>query len=81
MLMVNREMCYAVRLLTEAQLMEELGVARLTLQRWRKQGMPYVALGVRAVRYNLLEVMEWLEGRKTACRAIKGQSEGKEVIT
>ena len=40
----HREAFCAIRLLTEAQVGEELGVTRVTLQRWRKQGLPYVAL-------------------------------------
>jgi len=69
----HRETFCAIRLLTEAQLGEELGVTRVTLQRWRKSGLPYVALGSRMVRYNLFDVMEWLEGRNTAPRASQGQ--------
>ena len=65
----NREMFITVRLLTEAQLMEEISVSRATLRVWRQKGMPYVPLGVRLVRYDLSEVMEWLEQRKTAPRA------------
>lgn len=65
----DREMFIAVRLLTEVQLMQEIGVSRATLQAWRRKGMPYVSLGVRLVRYNLLEVMQWLEKRKAAPRA------------
>lgn len=66
--MTNREVYCAIRLLTEAQVSEELGVTRVTLQRWRKRGMPYVALGSRMVRYNLFDVLQWLEERKTASR-------------
>lgn len=73
----HRETFCAIRLLTEAQVGEELGVTRITLQRWRKAGMPYVALGSRLVRYNLFDVMEWLEKRKVAPRAVQG----KEVIS
>jgi len=65
----NREMFITVRLLTEAQLMEEIGVSRATLRVWRQKGMPYVPLGARLVRYDLSKVMEWLEQRKTASRA------------
>ena len=65
----HRETFCAIRLLTEAQVCEELGVTRVTLQRWRKSGMPYVALGSRMVRYNLFDVMQWLEERKTDSRA------------
>jgi len=66
---VDREMFISARLLTEAQVVEELGVTRPTLYRWRRFGMPYVPLGTRAVRYNLSEVMQWLEERKTASGA------------
>jgi predicted DNA-binding transcriptional regulator AlpA len=66
---LDREMFLMVRLLTEAQLMRELGVSRPTLRMWRQKGMPYVPLGVRLVRYDLHEVIQWLNDRKTASRA------------
>lgn len=64
------------RFLTTGQLMQELGVSRTSLLKWRNAGMPYVSLGTRSVRYNLTDVLEWLSNRKVAPRA---NSEGKEV--
>ena len=60
-----------MRLMTQAQMMEELQVTANTLWQWRKQGMPYVPLGTRAVRYNLHDVMGWLEDRKAAAGAVQ----------
>ena len=65
-----REVCLMARLLTTAELMQELSVSRPTLYLWRRDGMPYVPLGASAVRYNLGDVLGWLAERKTASRAI-----------
>lgn len=72
----GRDAFLSVRLLTDNQLQEELQVGRVYLYHRRKEGMPYYRLGSRTVRYNLSEVMEWLERRKTAPGA---NFEGKEV--
>jgi len=61
-----------VRLITEAQLIVELGVARETLWKWRRQGMPCVPLGARIMRYRLPDVLEWLEGVSETSRGISG---------
>ena len=65
----GRETLLSVRLLTDNQLQEELQVGRVYLYHRRKEGMPYYRLGSRTVRYNLSEVMEWLEQRKRASGA------------
>jgi len=66
---MEREQLLSIRLLTEAELATELRVERVTLWRWRKAGMPYLALGSRTVRYSLPEVLYWLEDREGALRA------------
>ena len=63
---MGREQLLGIRLLTEAELATELKVERVTLWRWRKAGMPYLALGSRTVRYSLPEVLYWLEDRQEA---------------
>ena len=75
----NRESFLGVRLLTQKQVMEELQVSGVSLWQWRKQGMPYVPLGARCVRYSLPDVMEWLSERKAAPRGSEAQFERKEV--
>ena len=70
-----REDYLAIRFMTTEQLCAELGVARPTLWAWRNAGMPYIALGTRAVRYNLHDVLDWLNQRKTASSV----AQGKEV--
>lgn len=52
-------------LLTTEQLAEHLQVDKKTLFYWRKQGMPFKAIGTRTFRYDLKEVMEWAEKRNT----------------
>jgi len=68
----NRDAFLGVRLLTSKQMMEELQVSAVSLWKWRCDGMPYVPIGRRMVRYRLPEVMEWLEQRKTAPGAFQG---------
>jgi len=55
------------RLLTEKALSEVLGICRVTLFRFRREGMPYIRLGARLVRYDFKQVQEWFS------------NEGKEV--
>ena len=65
----EREEFMSIRLLTEKQLSEELRIDRSTLWRWRTEGMPWVLLGSRSVRYRLTDVQEWLRDREMAPRA------------
>lgn len=50
-------------LLSKKQLSERLQVSVTTIDRWRKQGLPYKRAGVKLVRFDLSEVNEWLEQR------------------
>lgn len=50
-------------LLSKKQLSERLHVSVSTIDRWRKQGMPYKRTGVKLVRFELSEVQEWLDQR------------------
>ena len=55
-------------LLTQKQLSKELQVSEVSLWKYRQQGMPYKALGARLLRYDLEEVMKWLESRERVLR-------------
>lgn len=50
------------RLLTTEELMEHFSVTRQTIYNWRKEGMPYKKY-VKLVRFDLREVIDWLEKR------------------
>jgi len=69
-----REEYLAIRFMTTQQLCAELDVARPTLWTWRNAGMPYIPLGTRCVRYNLHDVLGWLEQRK----AVSGASRASQ---
>lgn len=49
-----------MKLLTEKDLCDFLGVTRQTLVVLRKQGLPYFLLGSKLIRYDMQEVLEWL---------------------
>lgn len=51
-------------LLSSTQLAARLGVAPVTLARWRAEGLPRIRLSNRAYRYNLSEVLAWLTSRQ-----------------
>lgn len=48
-------------LLSKQQLAEYLQVSEMTIDRWRKKGLPWTRAGVKLVRFNLDEVNKWLE--------------------
>gem|GEM_PF-2305729 len=51
--------------LTTPELMEKFKVAKSTLSKWRKEGLPCVGK-TRAYRYKFSEVLKWLEEREKA---------------
>ena len=53
------------RYLTEVEVSEitRMSLSTLRNDRFRRQGIPYVKIG-RSVRYNLLDVIEFMESRK-----------------
>lgn len=61
------------RWLTEVELCERTGLARATVQRWRRLGTgpAFAVLGARAVRYSEGEVARWL-----ASRTVRSTAEG-----
>lgn len=49
--------------ITIEDLMQVLKIGRTTVNRWRKEGMPYIKIG-RGVRFVLNDVMNWIETNK-----------------
>lgn len=52
------------KLLTPGEVMERFSISKITLQRWRDDGMPYHKLSTRTFRYDMVEIENWLEVRK-----------------
>lgn len=48
-----------MRLLTENELCNVLKVGRVFVYRCRKQGLPFIRLGDKSLRYNLDDVLQW----------------------
>ncbi|WP_429746053.1 helix-turn-helix transcriptional regulator [Bacillus salipaludis] len=48
-------------MLTAKELEQQLNICRQTLWRFRKQGLPHHKVSYRVIRYDLVEVLEWLE--------------------
>ena len=49
-------------LITEEEMCFKLDVQRVFLWKCRKQGMPYIRIGERIIRYDYDEVLNWLKG-------------------
>lgn len=49
--------------LTKTELSEIIKVSEATIDRWRKEGMPYEKMG-RGVRFNEKEVLDWIRQNK-----------------
>ena len=50
-------------LLTTEELMAKYKLSRATIDRWRKEGMPFSKIG-RAVRFDEDKVQEWIKSNK-----------------
>lgn len=50
-------------LLSKQQLAEHLQVSTMTIDRWRKKGMPWTRAGIKLVRFELDAVNDWLENQ------------------
>jgi excisionase family DNA binding protein len=48
-------------MLTAEELQQQLNISRSTLYRLRKEGLPHVQMGYRTLRYDLVEVLNWLK--------------------
>ena len=59
-----------INLLKTKDLCDQLSVTRQTIHKWRKIGLPCVFSKGRIIRYNLQEVIDWLQIHKTE-RSIK----------
>lgn len=51
------------KMLNSPELAEMLGVHVQTIYNWAREGMPRLKMGYNSVRYDLDEVMKWLEKR------------------
>lgn len=51
------------KLISTKELSEILGVHIQTIYNWVKEGMPRMKMGYNLVRYDLDEVMKWIENR------------------
>ncbi len=52
------------KLLCANELCAVLGVSRGFLYRCRAEGMPYIRIGDKLIRYDVSEVKKWLDERK-----------------
>lgn len=48
-------------LLTEQQLCDKLQIDRVLLWKCRKNGLPYLRIGTKIIRYDYEEVLKWFE--------------------
>lgn len=53
-------------LLTEQQLCDKLQVDRVFLWRCRRNGMPFLRIGKKLIRYNYEEVLQWFDDNENA---------------
>ncbi len=52
--------------LTEDQMAESLGVSKMAVWRYRREGMPYIRLSGRTLRFDPDDVDVWLKSRGTS---------------
>jgi len=48
-------------LITVDQLREIVQVSRTTIDRWRKEGLPTIKIGKRAIRFEKGKALEWIK--------------------
>lgn len=51
------------RLLSVGELAKALGVSRAAVYRFRQEGLPYIKLGPKMVKYDLEDVVAWMKAR------------------
>ena len=49
-------------IMTEKQLSDLLFISRITLKKYRDNGMPFIHISGKYVRYDLDDVIAWLKG-------------------
>lgn len=52
------------KIITNNELCEHYQISKPTASEYRKQGMPYINLSERTIRYNIDEVEQWLKNKK-----------------
>lgn len=52
-----------VNLLTTKELAESLSVSEKTIHDWKDNGMPYIRLGQRIIRYDFDKVIKWFKDK------------------
>lgn len=52
------------KIITLEQLAEMYSISRTTIDRWRREGMPFQKVG-RGVRFDLQEVENWIKDNKS----------------
>ena len=50
------------KLITVQQLCNIVQVSRATIDRWRKEGMPFITIG-RGIRFDEKQAMEWIKNK------------------
>ena len=52
------------KMLNQKELCEWLKISRSTAERWRKEGMPFIKIGGRSIRFETDQVTEWMASPK-----------------
>lgn len=58
-------------LLTKREIAKEIGVSISTMQRWQRQGLPFVEYSNNINGYNLADVQDWIKQNKKAIQLRK----------
>ncbi|MBY3620368.1 helix-turn-helix domain-containing protein [Acinetobacter sp. CUI P1] len=61
------------KLVTTKELCEKLSVSLRTLARFRSEGLPFIKMAYRTVRYDLDAVMDWLNTRNEERKEYKNE--------
>lgn len=49
------------KLVNRKEVAEAIGVKPITIGRWEKKGLPFVRIGMGKPRYDLDQVMQWMQ--------------------
>jgi DNA-binding transcriptional MerR regulator len=61
--------------LTENEICEKLGCNRVTLRRWRQQGMPFKEVNQISILYDFDDVQDWI---RSYSKVIRGEYHPRE---